>query len=80
MSRTWHEKRKSKYTGSRRFDRSCRNHGACGWCYSNRTHSNRRREPINEYGRLERGSSVVERKSHDLDAEGSTPSPATTQE
>ena len=33
MSRT----RKAEYTGSKRFDRSCRNHGSCPWCASNRT-------------------------------------------
>lgn len=30
------ERRKS-YTRSRAFDASCRNHGGCGWCESNRT-------------------------------------------
>ena len=30
------EKRK-KYTGSKAFDCSCRNHGTCNWCLSNRT-------------------------------------------
>lgn len=25
------------YRGSRRFDRTCRNHGACPWCRNNRT-------------------------------------------
>lgn len=33
MSRT----RKRAYTGSKRFDRSCRNHGSCPWCTRNRT-------------------------------------------
>ena len=26
------------YRGSKRFDRSCRNHGSCDYCKSNRTH------------------------------------------
>jgi len=26
------------YRGSKRFDRSCRNHGACGYCRCNRLH------------------------------------------
>ena len=39
------DKRK-QYYDSRRFDTSCRNHGACGYCLSNRTHANKRREPI----------------------------------
>lgn len=32
MSRT----NKRDYTGSKRFDRSCRNHGGCDYCASNR--------------------------------------------
>jgi len=31
------------YYDSRRFDFSCRNHRSCGYCYDNRTFSNRRR-------------------------------------
>jgi len=34
------------YRKSARFDRSCRPHGSCGYCRSNRTHANKRREPI----------------------------------
>lgn len=37
------DKRKA-YTGSKRFDRSCRNHGSCGYCESNRTISKQRVE------------------------------------
>jgi hypothetical protein len=37
------EKRK-KYYGSKAFDTSCRNHGTCKWCESNRTHKNKKRE------------------------------------
>ena len=29
---------KRPYTGSKRFDSSCRCHGSCGYCYNNRTH------------------------------------------
>ena len=29
---------------SKRFDRSCRNHGGCPWCEGNRTHINDARE------------------------------------
>ena len=36
------------YFGSKRFDRSCRNHGSCGYCEGNRTHANKKREPIEE--------------------------------
>lgn len=32
------------YRHSKRFDKSCRNHGGCGWCLGNRLHSNRKRE------------------------------------
>lgn len=39
MSRT----RKRPYTKSRRFDASCRCHGGCPWCESNRAHATRRR-------------------------------------
>ena len=31
------------YRGSKRFDGSCRNHGLCGWCISNRAHKNKKR-------------------------------------
>ena len=33
MSRTY----KRPYTKSKRFDKSCRCHGGCGWCEGNRT-------------------------------------------
>lgn len=32
MSRT----KKKPYTQSKRFDSTCRNHGSCSWCKSNR--------------------------------------------
>lgn len=35
------EKRKP-YRGSRRFDKTCRNHGSCTYCVDNRTYSNRK--------------------------------------
>jgi len=41
MSRT----RKHGYSGSKRFDKSCRNHGSCPACRGKRTHKNKRREP-----------------------------------
>ena len=42
------EKRK-EYRGSKSFDRSCRNHGHCSYCQSNRQHSdNKRAWSINE--------------------------------
>ena len=33
MSRT----HKAPYTGSKRFDKTCRNHGSCSYCRDNRT-------------------------------------------
>lgn len=42
-----HNKEKRKpYYKSNRFDRSCRNHGSCGYCLDNRMHRFRRAEPI----------------------------------
>jgi hypothetical protein len=41
------DKRKPYYK-SKRFDRSCRNHGSCGYCEGNRTHHNKKREPLIE--------------------------------
>jgi hypothetical protein len=39
-----HKKEKRKpYKDSRRFDRSCRNHGNCGWCENQRTFTNKRK-------------------------------------
>lgn len=38
MSRT----RKRPYTKSKRFDSSCRCHGSCSYCRSNRLHSDRK--------------------------------------
>ena len=37
------DKRK-RYRGSKAFDRTCRNHGSCPWCKSNRQHSNNKEE------------------------------------
>ena len=36
------------YTGSKRFDRSCRNHGSCPWCAENRKHKIRRQMPVED--------------------------------
>jgi 5-methylcytosine-specific restriction endonuclease McrA len=32
-----HKEYRQLYRGSKRFDRSCRNHGSCGYCERNRT-------------------------------------------
>ena len=42
------KERRKPYYDSRRFDWSCRHQGSCDWCSGNRTHKNRRREPIIE--------------------------------
>ena len=42
------EKRKP-YHGGKSWDKDCRNHGACEICYSNRTHSTRKRTQRMEY-------------------------------
>ena len=34
--------RRKEYTGSKRFDHSCRCHGSCGWCSGNRLYQDRR--------------------------------------
>lgn len=44
MSRT----KRKPYTGSKRFDSSCRNHGSCSWCEGNRTHKNSKRRKVAE--------------------------------
>lgn len=45
-----HRKEKRKpYHGSKRFDRTCRNHGSCEWCKDNRLYSSKkRRDAIEE--------------------------------
>jgi hypothetical protein len=40
--------RRKPYYDSRQFDWTCRNHGGCGWCESNRTFANHRRIPADE--------------------------------
>lgn len=41
------EKRRPYY-GGKAFSASCRPHGTCGFCLGNRTHSDRRRAPIED--------------------------------
>jgi len=36
------------YRGAKRYDTSCRNHGDCPWCESNRKHKVARQTPIND--------------------------------
>jgi hypothetical protein len=51
MSRTY----RKPYTGSKRFDASCRCHGGCPRCEGNRKHSSRKRQPADERRQLENG-------------------------
>ena len=41
MSRS---RKKHPYSGSKKFDYSCRNHGSCDYCRENRLHANKRRD------------------------------------
>lgn len=34
------------YTGGKTIDRTCRNHGSCDWCKSNRLHASNVQEEI----------------------------------
>lgn len=40
------KERRKPYHGSKAFDRTCRNHGGCPACLSNRMHKYRKREPL----------------------------------
>lgn len=46
MSRTV----KQAYRKSRRFDKSCRNHGKCSYCQDNRYYSNNKRNEESLHG------------------------------
>lgn len=46
------EKRKP-YSGSKAIDRTCRNHGGCGWCEENRKYKYIKREKSCEDRRKE---------------------------
>lgn len=37
------KERRRPYTGVKAIDRTCRNHGSCGWCRDNRTYQSRRK-------------------------------------
>ena len=59
--------RRRPYRGSKRFDKTCRNNGACGWCRGNRTVKARRqlmradeieREWIDDFTESRRGGTV----------------------
>jgi len=46
MSRT----KRRKFRGSKRFDKTCRNHGACSWCSRGRQHRHKRAMPAPDKG------------------------------
>jgi len=46
MSRTV----KQAYRKSRRFDATCRNHGSCSYCQSNRVHKHEKRNQESLHG------------------------------
>lgn len=41
-------RKRREYSGSKRFDRSCRNHGGCGYCENTRLFARHRTETIAE--------------------------------
>lgn len=36
------------YRGAKAIDKTCRNHGGCGWCEENRIHKYKKREKVEE--------------------------------
>lgn len=41
LSRTHHRKKANRRSGSKLVDRSCRNHGSCGYCQGGRSFKTR---------------------------------------
>jgi len=39
LKHTRKNKKRKQYSGSKRFDTDCRNHGGCGWCRGNRLYN-----------------------------------------
>lgn len=57
------EKRKP-YRGSKAVDRTCCNHGSCGWCKSNRLYKNNKHiesmnERIREYKEISENNALL---------------------
>ena len=42
------KERRKPYHGSKRFDRTCRNHGSCDYCKGNRLYSSKKRKDAAE--------------------------------
>ena len=40
---------RKEYRGAKACDSTCRNHGSCGWCQSNRLYKNAKRFAATEY-------------------------------
>lgn len=36
-----HKERRHPYKGAKAVDKTCRNHGSCDWCMSNRLHNSK---------------------------------------
>lgn len=58
MSRTT----RRKFTGSKRFDPTCRSHGSCPWCEGSRLHAARKREASAEEQEREAKRQVMTRE------------------
>jgi ferredoxin len=43
----YHKEKRSPYRKSKAFDHSCRNHGSCSYCRSNRLHADRKNRLTN---------------------------------
>ena len=59
---------RKQYTGAKATDATCRNHGSCKRCLSNRTHKNKKRrnaleQQLNEHLAEERINGREKRKS-----------------
>lgn len=46
-----------KYRGAKAVDATCRNHGSCEWCLTNRQYASRKREESTESMRKEYNAS-----------------------
>jgi hypothetical protein len=42
------KERRAPYRRSKRFDRTCRNHGSCPYCQRGRQHKIKRQQPVSE--------------------------------
>jgi len=61
------------YRKSKAFDPSCRNHGGCGYCEENRTHSSRKSEQETQ----EQLDDFLLGREHEQDVSGKADGPGT---